>query len=80
MSVGRWIHFEQMITKLGYIAKHPTTGEAIASPYVKMTQDYSKQATTLGNEILQIVKENCPKEVAGGPTDDVMELLLRRKS
>ncbi len=79
MTVGRWIHCEQTISKLGYIAKHPTTGAAISSPYVKMAMDYSKQATTLSNEIYQIVKENCPKEVVNNPNDDVMEILLRAR-
>ena len=79
MTVGRWIHCEQTISRLGYIAKHPTTDAPIASPYVKMAMDYSKQATTIGNEILQIVKENCPTEVVNKPEDDVMEILLRTR-
>ena len=40
MTVGRWIHCEQTISKLGYIAKHPTTGAAISSPYVKMSMKF----------------------------------------
>ena len=79
MTVGRWIHCEQTISKLGYIANHPTTGAAISSPYVKMAMDYSKQATTIGNEIYQIVKENCPSEVVNNPNEDVMEILLRTR-
>ena len=79
MTVGRWIHTEQAISKLGYIAKHPTTDAPIASPYVKMAMDYSRQATIIGNEILQIVKENCPTEVVNKPEDDVMEILLRTR-
>ena len=79
MTVGRWIHCEQTISRLGYIAKHPTTDAPIASPYVKMAMDYSKQATVIGNEILQIVKENCPTEVVNKPEDDVMEILLRTR-
>ncbi len=79
MTCGRWIHCEQTISRLGYIAKHPTTDAPIASPYVKMAMDYSKQATTIGNEIYSIVRENCATEVVGGPQDDVMELLLRAR-
>ena len=79
MTVGRWIHCEQTISKLCYIAKHPTTGAAISSPYVKMSMDYSRQATILMNEITQIVKENCPQEVVNNPNDDVMEILLRAR-
>ncbi len=79
MSVGRWIHCEQTISKYGYIAKHPTTGAAIASPYVKMAQDYMKQVNTIWNEIFQAVKENASTEFEGTPQDDVMELLLRTR-
>ena len=80
MTVGRWIHCEQTISKLGYIAKHPTTGAAISSPYVKMAMDYSKQVTTIWNEIYQIVKENCAEEFKGSPQDSTMELLLRART
>lgn len=80
MTVGRWIHCEQTISKLGYIAKHPTTGAAISSPYVKMAMDYSKQVTTIWNEIYQIVKENCSEEFSGSPQESTMELLLRARN
>lgn len=80
MSVGRWIHCEQTISKLGYIAKHPTTNAAIASPYVKMAQDYMKQVNTIWNEIYQIVKENCSEEFKGSPQDSTMELMLRART
>ncbi len=79
MTMARYIHCEQTISKLGYIAKHPTTGAAISSPYVKMSLDYNRQGTILGNEIQQIVKENCPQEVVNNPNDDVMEILLRTR-
>ena len=80
MSVGRWIHCEQTISKLGYIAKHPTTSNPIASPYVKMAQDYMKQVSTVWNEIYQIVKENCSGEYGVTPQDSTMELLLRART
>lgn len=42
LSVARWIHLEAMISKYGYIAKHPTTGAPVQSPYVAMAQSYAK--------------------------------------
>lgn len=42
MSVSRWIQCEECISEYGFIAKHPTTGNAIASPYVVMSQTYMK--------------------------------------
>lgn len=32
MSVARWIQCEEAITEFGFLAKHPTTGNAIQSP------------------------------------------------
>lgn len=60
MSVARWVHLEQMITKYGYIAKHPTTGAPMQSPYVTMAQGYLKQASSIRAEILMLVKDSRP--------------------
>lgn len=81
MSVARWIQCEEAITEFGFLAKHPTTGNAIQSPYVAMSQNFMSQTNRLWMEIYQIVKENCATEYNGAtPQDDVMErLLLARK-
>ena len=79
MSISRWIHCEQIVTKYGYISKHPTTNAAIASPYVAMSQNYMKQANQIWNQIFQIVRENCSVEFQGNPQDDMMEKLLRSR-
>ena len=42
MSVSRWIQCEEIVSSTGFLAKHPTTGAAIASPYVSMSQSYMK--------------------------------------
>ena len=58
-------------------AKHPTTGNAIPSPYVAMSQSFSKQANNLWYQIYQVVRENCSVEYKGAtPHDDMMERLL----
>ena len=82
MAAARWIHCEGIISSTGYLAKHPTTQMAIASPYVSMSQSYMNQTNRLWYEIYQIVKENCSTGYTGAtPQDDVMERLLtmRRK-
>jgi len=81
MSVARWIQCEEAITEFGFLAKHPTTGNAIQSPYVAMSQNFMSQTNRLWMEIYQIVRENCATEYNGAtPQDDVMErLLLARK-
>jgi hypothetical protein len=77
MSVARWIQCEEAVTEYGFLAKHPTTGNAIQSPYVAMGQNYMNQTNRLWMEIFQIVKENCTGEYSGAnPQDDVMERLL----
>ena len=60
MSVARWVHLEEMISKYGYIAKHPTTGAPMQSPYVTMAQAYAKQATEIRTEINQLIKSARP--------------------
>nr|DAZ15565.1 MAG TPA: terminase small subunit [Caudoviricetes sp.] len=80
MSVSRWIQCEEIVSSTGFLAKHPTTGAAIASPYVAMSQSYMKQTNYCWMQIYQIVKENCSVEFSGNtPQDDVMERLLRAR-
>ena len=80
MSVSRQIQCEECISEYGFLAKHPTTGAAIASPYVAMSQQYMKQANQTWFQIFQVVKENCSVEWQGNtPQEDVMEKLLRAR-
>ena len=71
MAISRWIQCEECITEYGFLAKHPTTGNAIPSPYVSMSQSFSKQANNLWFQIYQVVRENCSTEYKGAtPHDD----------
>ena len=77
MAISRWIQCEEAVTEYGFLAKHPTTGNAIPSPYVAMSQSFSKQANNLWYQIYQVVRENCSVEYKGAtPHDDMMERLL----
>ena len=77
MSVSRWVQCETCISEYGFLAKHPTTGAALTSPYVTMSQNYLKQVNQCWYQIYQIVKENCSVEYGGAnPHDDLMEHLL----
>ena len=80
MSVARWIACENAVSKYGYLAKHPTTGMATASPFVAMSQNYMKQANQLWYQIFQVVKENCSASYDdfAAPTD-LMEALLKQQ-
>ena len=80
MSVARQIQCEQCISEYGFLAKHPTTGNAIASPYVSMLQQFTKQANQSWFQIYQIVKENCSGDYTeNSPQDEMMEILLRAR-
>ncbi len=76
MSVSRWVQCEEAISEYGFLAKHPTTGNAIASPYVAMSQQYMKQSNQIWYQIFQVVKENCTMDYGDSPHDDMMEKLL----
>ena len=72
----RYIQCEEAISTYGLLGKHPTTGAAIASPFVQMSQSFQKQANVLWYEIFDIVKQNCTTAFVGNPQDDIMEALL----
>ncbi len=77
MMVSRWVQCETCISEYGFLGKHPTTGAAITSPYVTMSQNYLKQVNQCWFQIYQIVKENCSAGYGGAtPHDDLMERLL----
>lgn len=72
-TIARHIQAESAITSTGFLARHPTTGEPMASPYVKISLDYLKAAQQIWYQISQIVKNN---SVANYDDDDMMENLL----
>lgn len=81
MSVSRWIQCEECISEYGFLAKHPTTGAPIASPYVSMSQGYLKQSQQAWYQIQQIVRDNFAGGFSDSLQDNKMEQLLNsRKS
>lgn len=80
MSVSRWVQCEEAISEFGFLAKHPTTGNAMQSPYVAMSQNYMKQVNQIWFQIYQVVKDNCSADIGGAnPQDDLMERLLQAR-
>lgn len=80
-NFARFIQCEEAISSFGLLGKHPTTGAAIASPFVAMSQSFSKQANTLWYEIFDVVKANCLTDYSGPtPADNIMERLLQARS
>ena len=80
MSVSRWVQCEEAISEFGFLAKHPTTGNAMQSPYVAMSQNYMKQVNQVWFQIYQVVKDNCSSDIGGAnPQDNLMERLLQAR-
>lgn len=81
MSSARWIQCEEVLSRDGFLSKHPTTGAPIPSPYVSIGIQYMNQAIRQWNEIFQIVKENCSTDYGSSPSpnDDMMERLLQAR-
>ena len=75
---ARHIQCEELLSSYGMIGKHPTTGEPTASPFVKMSIDYLKQASQLWYQIYAAIRDNSTKGVTGNEYNDMMEGLLRR--
>ncbi len=78
MCIARWIQAENAVHTFGFLAKHPTTEMPIASPYIKISQDFLKQSTNLWLQIYQVVKENCT-EPYGKDETDPMAILLNQQ-
>ena len=78
-AFARFIQCEEAVSQYGLIGKHPTTGGAIASPFVQMGQAFQKQSNLLWYEIFDIVKQNCTTTFSGSPQEDRMEQLLRSR-
>lgn len=78
-AFARFIQCEEAISTYGLLGKHPTTGGAIASPFVQMSQSFQKQANLLWYELFDIVKQNCTTAFVGNPQDDMMERLLTNR-
>lgn len=74
---ARFIQCHRAISKYGFLAKHPTTGAPIESPYVRMVDKFSKQATVAWYAIAQIVKDNSSEIYTGkSPREAALEDLL----
>ena len=80
-AFARFIQCEEAISKFGLLGKHPTTGAAIASPFVAMNQSFSKQVNVYWYEIYEIVRAISTHEYVGSsPGDDLMERLLQSRT
>ena len=76
----RWLECEEWNDK-NLLAKHPTTGQPMQSPYVEMGLKYLRQADVAWSKIYDVVKENATVEFRpNSPNSDAMESLLSMKT
>ena len=76
MEMARWIQAENKISEYGFLAKHPTTGAPIISPYVTISLEFSKQASSTWWQIAQAIKEGSNgKAKVEEPSNSLLNLL-----
>ncbi|MBR4382523.1 MAG: terminase, partial [Selenomonadaceae bacterium] len=75
-ATARHIQCEEYLSEYGLIAKHPTTGEPIVSPFHKMNIENQKLSSQLWYQIFSAVRDNAPQGLIGGNPQDQMEKLL----
>lgn len=81
ICVARHIQAEEAIHTYGFLAKHPTTGVAITSPFIRISHEFLKQSNAIWNQIYLVIKENCADfytNASDGSTD-VMEQILNSR-
>ena len=76
-ATARHIQCEEYLSEYGLIAKHPTTGEPIVSPFHKMNIENQKLASQLWYQIFTAVKENSPQGLVVESPQDPMEKILQ---
>ena len=76
MDTARWIDCENMVSKYGYLGKHPTTGGATYSPFTTLAKDYQKQANAIWFQIQLAIRDTLSEDAG---KDDLMERLLESR-
>lgn len=74
---ARYVQCQRAISEFGFLAKHPTTGQPIESPFIKMAERFYKQMIVTWGQIYGAVRENCMKQIDGlSPHDALMASLI----
>lgn len=78
MSYARMVQCERAISSYGFLSKHPTTGNPIASPFTTLSIEFKKQMTQTWYQIYAVVKDSAG---LGGIAleNDPMEKMLSGK-
>ena len=79
LAKARWLEAEGSVTKYGHVAKNTNNGQAVLSPFVSSSLEYSKQADRAWQRIFTVLKANCTEEFKPIQQDDAMAKLLNLK-
>ena len=75
LSFARYSQAETAIHQYGLLAKSPSNGNAVPSPFIEISQNYLKQTQNIWLTIFAAVKDKC--DIFTNPeNDDIMELIL----
>lgn len=80
MALARWIQAEEAVSRTGFLAKHPTTGAPMTSPYVTMSLEYQRQAQNAWWTIYNMIKDATDgKAKVEEPSNSLLDLLKQKK-
>ena len=79
LAVSRFEQVEEAINRFGFLAKHPTTGMPIESPYVKIAKDCQQRVLNIWELIELKIADRCSLYAdAHKENPEPMEILLRQ--
>lgn len=80
-STARWMQAEEKVNKNGFLAKHPTTGAPITSPYVNLALEFSKSAQGCWYQIYNMIKDATGEQVkVEEPANSLIALMKKREA
>lgn len=80
MSFARWMQMEERLSLYGFQTKHPTTGQPIASQFIRIAMDYARQTSAAWQQIALIIKEHTTdKRMLEEPSNSLIDMLRQRR-
>lgn len=80
MSFARWVQMEERLSKQGFQTKHPTTGQYMASQFIRVSMEYAKQTSAAWQQIANIIKDHTSdKSLTEEPTNSLLDALRQRR-
>lgn len=78
LSYARYTQAETAVHQFGFLAKHPTSGQPVPSPFIEISDAALKKVQSTWQVIYAVVRDVC-NGYADGEEADVMEQILSGK-